>query len=101
MSLKLTPSPTILQVQGELRARGQYVKTYRGPIHGLMVMIKTDGLRSVQAGLGPAMTYQFVMNGLRLGTYAMLESRGWLRDGQGQLSVLRCNSLRNPLGQVD
>jgi len=92
-----------LQVQGELRARGQYVKTYRGPIHGLMVMIKTDGLRSVQAGLGPAMTYQFVMNGLRLGTYAMLESRGWLRDGQGQLSVLRCagcSSLSGVAGAV-
>ena len=65
------------------------MKTYRGPIHGLMVMVKTDGFRSVQAGLGPAMTYQFVMNGLRLGTYAMLERAGWIRDSQGQLSVLR------------
>ena len=79
-----------LQVQGELRARGEYVKTYRGPLHGLFVMIKTDGLRSVQAGLGPAMIYQFVMNGLRLGTYAVLERRGWTRDGGGHLSLVQC-----------
>ena len=47
-----------LQLQGELLARGQYVKTYRGPLHGLMIMAKTDGLASLQAGLGPAMLYQ-------------------------------------------
>ena len=78
-----------LQLQGELLARGQYVKTYRGPMHGLVVMIKTDGIRSVQAGLGPAMLYQFVMNGLRLGTYAMLERQGWVRDSEGNFSLLR------------
>lgn len=79
-----------LQLQGELLARGQYVRTYRGPLHGLIVMVKTDGLRSVQAGLGPAMIYQFVMNGLRLGTYAMLERRGMTRDSSQQLSLIRC-----------
>ena len=47
-----------LQLQGELLARGEYVKTYRGPVHGLMVMARTDGLVSLQAGLGPAMLYQ-------------------------------------------
>ena len=47
-----------LQLQGELLARGEYVKTYRGPVHGLMVMARTDGLASLQAGLGPAMLYQ-------------------------------------------
>ena len=29
-----------LQVQGELRARGHYTRTYRGPLHGLIVMVK-------------------------------------------------------------
>ena len=78
-----------LQVQGELKARGEYVRTYRGPLHGLIVMVRTDGVRSVQAGLAPALLYQFVMNGLRLGTYAMLERRGLTRDNQAHLSLLR------------
>ena len=47
-----------LQLQGELLSRGEYVKTYRGPVHGLLVMARTDGLAALQAGLGPAMTYQ-------------------------------------------
>ena len=52
-------------------------------------MARTDGLRSLQAGLVPAMMYQFVMNGLRLGTFAVLERAGWVRDSRGQYSVLR------------
>ena len=63
---------------------------YRGPLNGLLVMMKTDGLRAVQAGLAPAMMYQFVMNGLRLGSYAMLEAGGFVRDSDGQLSLARC-----------
>ena len=63
---------------------------YRGPLNGLVVMMKTDGLRAVQAGLAPAMMYQFVMNGLRLGSYAMLEAGGFVRDREGQLSLTRC-----------
>ena len=63
---------------------------YRGPLNGLLVMMKTDGLRAVQAGLAPAMMYQFVMNGLRLGSYAMLEAGGVVRDSRGQLSLARC-----------
>ena len=47
-----------LQVQGELLSRGEYVKLYRGPVHGLVMMARTDGVLSLQAGLGPAMLYQ-------------------------------------------
>ena len=50
-----------LQLQGELRARGEYVRTYRGPVHGLLVMARSDGLRSLQAGLAPAMMYQVTL----------------------------------------
>ena len=62
-----------------MRARGDYVRTYRGPLNGLLVMLRTDGLMALQAGLAPAMLYQFVMNGLRLGSYAMLEAGGWVK----------------------
>ena len=47
-----------LQLQGELRSRGEYVKMYKGPLQGLVVMARTDGLVALQAGLGPAMLYQ-------------------------------------------
>ena len=52
-------------------------------------LVRTDGLRSVQAGLGPALCYQFVMNGLRLGTFALMERRGWVRDTEGRYSLAR------------
>jgi len=91
-----------LQLQGELRSRGEYVKMYKGPLQGLVVMARTDGLVALQAGLGPAMLYQFVMNGLRLGTYASLESHGWTRDGpSGQVSptaTLLCSAVSGVVG---
>ena len=73
---------------------------YRGPLNGLVVMIKTDGLRAAQAGLTPAMMYQFVMNGLRLGSYAMLEAGGFVRDSDGQLSLARCAVCSSASGLV-
>ena len=51
---------TTVQVQGELKARGQYSVMYRGPLHGLAVILRTDGLAAAQAGLGPAMLYQVI-----------------------------------------
>ena len=90
-------------MQGELRARGEYVKMYRGPLNGLLVMVKTDGLKAAQAGLAPAMMYQMVMNGLRLGSYAMMEKAGLVEDGEGGLSLARCaacSALSGLLGGV-
>ena len=86
--------------QGELQARGQYVKMYRGPLNGLLVMVRTDGLKAVQAGLAPAMMYQMVMNGLRLGSYAMLETAGFVQDSEGQLSLARCTLCSAASGLV-
>ena len=31
------------------------------------MVAKVDGITALQKGLGPGLTYQFVMNGLRLG----------------------------------
>lgn len=90
-----------LQVQGELQARGEYTRIYRGPLHGLYTMARTDGLRAIQAGLGPAMLYQLVMNGLRLGTFAEMEKRGLCRDHQDQPSASRtaaCSVVAGVIG---
>ena len=53
-------------------------------------MVRTDGLKAAQAGLAPAMMYQMVMNGLRLGSYAMLEKAGFVHDSSAELSLARC-----------
>lgn len=88
-------------MQGELQARGEYTRIYRGPLHGLYTMARTDGLRAIQAGLGPAMLYQLVMNGLRLGTFAEMEKRGLCRDHQDQPSATRtaaCSVVAGVIG---
>lgn len=40
---------------------------------------KKDGLLALQKGLVPALWYQFVMNGTRLGSYQLAEKQGWTR----------------------
>lgn len=82
-----------LQVQGELQARGEYTTVYRNPVHGLYTMARTDGLRATQAGLGPAMTYQLVMNGVRLGSFAEMEKRGWCGGEEPVGATLACSML--------
>ena len=39
--------------------------------------------------MSQALIGQFVMNGLRLGTFALMERAGWVRDSRGQYSLLR------------
>lgn len=67
---------TRLQLQGELRARGSYQRHYRGVLHALWVVGRTDGLRGLQKGLTVGLIYQGVMNGVRLGSYSYCEALG-------------------------
>eukprot|EP00088_Acartia_fossae_P002960 TRINITY_DN11230_c0_g1_i1.p1 TRINITY_DN11230_c0_g1~~TRINITY_DN11230_c0_g1_i1.p1 ORF type:complete len:299 (-),score=15.17 TRINITY_DN11230_c0_g1_i1:124-1020(-) len=78
-----------LQLQGELKAKGHFTKHYRGPLHGLFIMARTDGFVALQSGLAPAICYQLVMNGLRLGSYAEMERRGLLKTKKGETSFSR------------
>ena len=46
---------------------------------------------------------QFVMNGLRLGSYSWLDTAGWTRDSDGRSSVARtaaCSAVAGVLGAV-
>ena len=48
-------------------------------------------------------TSQFVMNGLRLGSYSWLDTAGWTRDSDGRSSVARtaaCSAVAGVLGAV-
>ncbi|CAG8725027.1 7042_t:CDS:2 [Dentiscutata erythropus] len=61
---------TRLQLQGELaRSNSNYVKPYKNVLQAFYYIIRHEGLLSINKGLGPAYTYQIMMNGSRLGLY--------------------------------
>lgn len=71
---------TRMQLQGELRARGQHAVHYKNVFHAAIVVVRNDGLTGLQKGLGPAMVLHFIRNSVRLGTYQQLHARGLLTD---------------------
>ncbi|XP_077022037.1 solute carrier family 25 member 35 isoform X1 [Tamandua tetradactyla] len=80
---------TRMQLQGELQARGTYQRHYRNVFHAFFTIGKVDGLTALQKGLTPALIYQFLMNGIRLGTYGLAEAGGYLHTAEGALSPVR------------
>ncbi|KAK3380375.1 mitochondrial carrier domain-containing protein [Lasiosphaeria ovina] len=58
-----------MQLQGELQSKGHQPHHYRGPIHGVSVIVRHEGLRGIYRGLGCAYIYQVLLNGCRLGFY--------------------------------
>ncbi|KAF5138532.1 Mitochondrial oxaloacetate transport protein [Metarhizium brunneum] len=58
-----------MQLQGELQQKGRQPHFYRGPIHGVGVILRNEGLRGIYRGLGTAYIYQILLNGCRLGFY--------------------------------
>uniref|UniRef100_A0A1A8HPM9 Solute carrier family 25, member 35 n=4 Tax=Nothobranchius TaxID=28779 RepID=A0A1A8HPM9_NOTKU len=79
---------TRMQLQGELRSRGTYQVYYRNVFHAFYTIGKVDGLAGLQKGLVPGLFYQFVMNGVRLGSYAIIESAGHIHT-DGRVSALK------------
>ncbi|PKK44942.1 hypothetical protein CI102_8805 [Trichoderma harzianum] len=75
------------QLQGELQTKGAQPQYYRGPIHGISVIVKNEGIRGIYRGLGAAYIYQVLLNGYRLGFYEPMRkgmSRLFLRDENAQ-----------------
>jgi len=64
------------QVQGELAKLSRENAPYKGLLDAFVKIGKNEGfgLNGLQKGLGPAMAYQFVMNGMRLGSYSVLNA---------------------------
>ena len=58
-----------LQLQGELQAKQDAPKLYRGVLHGISVIYRNEGLRGLLRGLSCAYIYQMTLNGCRLGFY--------------------------------
>jgi solute carrier family 25, member 34/35 len=59
---------TRLQLDGEGSKRGS-PRQYKNVLDAFQKMIRTEGISSLQSGLGAALVYQAVMNGTRLGLY--------------------------------
>ncbi|KAK3944251.1 mitochondrial carrier domain-containing protein [Diplogelasinospora grovesii] len=58
-----------MQLQGELQSKGHQPHHYRGPIHGVSVIVRNEGIRGIYRGIGCAYVYQVLLNGCRLGFY--------------------------------
>lgn len=58
-----------MQLQGELQEKGLQPRVYRGPIHGVSVIVRHEGLKGIYRGIGAAYIYQMILNGCRLGFY--------------------------------
>ncbi len=80
-----------MQVQGELQPPpGTNRSLLYDPAHparALRAMVRADGLKALGAGAGAAVSYNFLMNGVRLGLYSTLERRGLIQHADGRVSV--------------
>lgn len=45
-----------LQLQGELQAKSEAVKLYKGPLHGVKVILQNEGPRGLFRGIGSAVS---------------------------------------------
>ncbi|TID18771.1 mitochondrial carrier [Venturia nashicola] len=61
-----------LQLQGELQAKKDAVRLYRGVFHGVIVIYKNEGISGLLRGINCAYAYQLLLNGCRLGFYEPL-----------------------------
>lgn len=58
-----------MQLQGELQHKGNQALHYRGPLHGVGVIVRNEGIKGIYRGIGCAYIYQILLNGCRLGFY--------------------------------
>lgn len=58
-----------MQLQGELKAKGQHIVHYKNVFHAAYVVAKNDGLLALQKGLIAGSWVQLIMNGMRFGNF--------------------------------
>ncbi|XP_029659368.1 solute carrier family 25 member 35-like [Formica exsecta] len=89
-----------LQLQGELEARGSYKRIYKNTAHAAYLIAKHEGALALQAGLVPALAFQVVLNGIRLGAYKSAQRYELIVDAQGNTDVLRTALVSGVAGCV-
>ncbi|KAK4876380.1 hypothetical protein RN001_012802 [Aquatica leii] len=75
---------TRMQLQGELRARGQHAVHYKNVFHAAVVVIQNDGITGLQKGLSAAVTMHCIRNCVRLGLYQLASNKGLVTDSNGK-----------------
>ncbi|XP_029103188.1 solute carrier family 25 member 35 [Scleropages formosus] len=90
---------TRMQLQGELQSHGSYRVHYRNVFHAFYTIGKVDGLAALQKGLVPGLVYQLFMNGVRLGSYALMEASGYIH-ADGRVSAIRSTAAGAVAGVV-
>ncbi|KAF5278783.1 hypothetical protein FQR65_LT15511 [Abscondita terminalis] len=91
-----------LQLQGELQKKRHHTVHYKNMLHAGYVVAKTEGISALQKGLIPALWVQLIMNGLRLGTYQLADSRGYIKDSEDNMIFYKCvlyGGLGGTIGQ--
>ena len=97
---------TLLKCSVEMKINLDFVCFYfrRNVFHAALTIAKRDGVLALQKGLAPALCYQFVMNGVRLGTYQLADKQGWTRKkmtGQGNpVSIVAIGAFAGSVASV-
>lgn len=91
---------TRFQLQGELKARGQYAVHYSNFFHAMYVIAKNDGILALQKGLAPAAVHQIFLNGTRLGGYQIAEDRKWFLNEDGTVSLWKSSLIGAAAGSL-
>ncbi|XP_076291764.1 solute carrier family 25 member 35 isoform X3 [Lasioglossum baleicum] len=76
-----------LQLQGELEARNSYKKIYKNTLHAGYIIAKHEGVLALQAGIVPALYFQVVLNGIRLGIYNWAKDHEFITNKKGDTAV--------------
>ncbi|XP_015606817.1 solute carrier family 25 member 35 isoform X2 [Cephus cinctus] len=87
-----------LQLQGELEARGSYKRIYKNTIHAAYILAKHEGILALQAGIVPALGFQVVLNGIRLGVYNIALNHGIMLNEHGNMSIPKTILLTGTAG---
>lgn len=80
---------TRMQLYGELGSKGGY----QSPFKVFGQTLKHEGVRGIQRGLGPAYTYQILLNGSRLGFYEPFRTTYNSLSGRSKEEVWAVGSL--------
>lgn len=91
---------TKAQLQGELRARGQYSVHYKNMFHAAYMITKEEGLLALQKGLAPALLHQVALNGTRLGIFQLAQDAELNRNADGSLSAPKTMIISACAGSV-
>lgn len=74
------------QLQGELLKNANTKQLpYSGFYPAIRAIVKADGLSGLQKGFGPALSFQFIMNGTRLGIFQMADDLKWTCAGDSDI----------------